>query len=169
MAHHAALDLRDLWRSGHRIEKRAAQETVLDHVAHRAFLDLRMVEFQHEGRRPLSRAPVGDLDLEDRLRMPGDRSPDTKRLQEPLGREGERVAPPVEAGFLPQAGRRRVHQHDREPAEARARASEVPFSPPPAMRTSASTVMLRNMRWARPLSMRHRGGSLNAAWEGRRR
>jgi hypothetical protein len=34
--------------AANRVEKRAAQEPVLDHVAHRAFLDLGVIELEHE-------------------------------------------------------------------------------------------------------------------------
>ena len=42
----------------HRVQQRAAQVAVLDHVTHRAFLDLGVIEMHEKGCRPLARAPV---------------------------------------------------------------------------------------------------------------
>ena len=112
---HRALDLRDERRGREGVEKGAAEEAILHHVAHRAFLDLGMVEFEHEGRWAFARAPVRHLDLEDRLGVSGDPAPDAQHLEEPLRGEGERIAAAVELPFA-RARRGGVHDGDRQPA-----------------------------------------------------
>ena len=94
-----AFDLGDEGGGRDGVEEGAAEEAVLHHVAHGAFLDFGVVEFEDEGGRAFARASVGHLDLEDGLRVRGDLGPDAEDLEEPLGGEGEGVAAAIEFAF----------------------------------------------------------------------
>ena len=55
--------------AGHRVKEGGVQVTILDHEAHRAFLDLGGVEVEDEaGQRRSPATAVAGLDLQDRLR-----------------------------------------------------------------------------------------------------
>ena len=71
-----------------------------------------MIEFEHEGRRPFPGPPVGDLDLEDRLRGPGDRGPDAEDGKKPLGGQRQRIAPAVESRIGPKRSGLGVDEDD---------------------------------------------------------
>jgi hypothetical protein len=107
----------------HRVDQGAAEVAILQHVAHRAFLDLGMVEMQEVRRGPFARAPVGGLDLEDRLGVVLEPVPQAERVQHPDGGQRQRVGAPVEVracpGFLGQGvdddgGQARLRQRDGE-------------------------------------------------------
>ena len=108
--HGPARDAGDGGVFAHRIQKGTAQESVLEHVPHRAFLDLGMVELQPEGRgRAFARAPVADPDLVDRLRAVCDAIPHADIAQQPDRRDGERIGTPVEPGVAAHGFAERVH------------------------------------------------------------
>ena len=73
----------------HRVEEGRVEEAVLQHEAHRAFLDLGGVEVQEERRGALARAAVAGLDLQDRLRLVGHARP---RRRWPLSSRFEAMA-----------------------------------------------------------------------------
>jgi hypothetical protein len=92
----------------HGAQKRAAEETVLEHVAHRAFLDLGMVEVEVERARPFARAAVGGLDLEDGLRVALERVPEAERVEHPDRGQRQRVGAAVEGVVRARLGRERI-------------------------------------------------------------
>ena len=113
--HAGARQLGDPCVFPHRIQERAPQVPVFDHIAHRAFLDLGMVEMHQEGRRPFARAPVGHLDFQHRLGVIRDPVPDADGRQKPLRRQRQRVGPPVEAVVAARVLVQRVDHGHAEP------------------------------------------------------
>ncbi len=98
-------------------EKGAAQETILEHVAHRPLVDLGVIELEHEGREiALARAPVRHLDLENRLGIGRHLRPHADRRQKPLGGERHRIAPPVEALLGKRRAAQRIDKRHPQPA-----------------------------------------------------
>ena len=65
---------------GHRGQQGGVKRAVLDHEAHRAFLDLGGVELKEKGRGAFAGAPVAGLDLKDRLDAARDPVPDANGL-----------------------------------------------------------------------------------------
>jgi hypothetical protein len=93
-----------------RRQQRRPQVAVLDHEAHRAFLDLGMVEAQRQRRGPLARPSVRYPDAEDRLHLPGKPRPDPRRGEQPLRRNRQCIGAPVETGTRLTHRRHRVGQ-----------------------------------------------------------
>jgi hypothetical protein len=108
----------------HRVDQGAAEVAILQHLAHRAFLDLGMVEMEEVRPRPFARAPVGGLDLEDRLGVVGEVFPQAERVQHPHGGQRQRVGAPVEVRACPGFLGERV-DHDGGQAGLRQRDGEA--------------------------------------------
>ena len=128
--------------------QRRPQVAVLEDVAHRALVDLVLVEVQEQPRRPLAGAAVADLDLLDRLRPLGRaRAQSPSAAEHPPRAERQRIGAPVEVRRrLRRRGCRRRARCSTSPPCASASASTGPFSPPPTIRTSQSLAMARQYR-----------------------
>ena len=71
---------------------------VFDHVAHRAFLDLGVVEMHEKRRGPFAGTPVCYLDLEHRLGIFCHGVPHADTVQQPRRGQRQGIGPPVETG-----------------------------------------------------------------------
>ena len=106
-----------------------AQKPVFDHMPHRAFLDLGMVEFQHHRRWAFTGAPVADLDLQNRLGLCGDQRPDPKRLQQPLRGHRQGITATVEIGGGPGIGRQWIDDGDADADTGQGQSHRRPVQP----------------------------------------
>ena len=79
-----AIQQRHTIRFAHLVQQGTAQVPVLDHVAHRAFFDLAMVEMHEERRRAMPGMTVGHLDVQHRLCVPGKPVPQSYAFQQSL-------------------------------------------------------------------------------------
>ena len=85
---------------------------VLYHVAHRAFLNLGMVEMHEEGRWPLARAAIRNLDLKNVLAVVCYGVPNANSIKQSLRGQRHRVAAPVKGRVLADLFRERVDHGD---------------------------------------------------------
>ena len=91
---------RDRRIGGRRLQQRAAQMAVFDHLAHRAFFDLGMIEMHEHGRGAGAGTPIGDLDLKHRLGVIRDVGPDADAFHQPDRGQRQRIGAPIKGGVL---------------------------------------------------------------------
>ncbi len=94
----------------HGFQQRIAQIAVLQKMAHRALVYLRVVEMEEEGRGTFPRAAITDADIEDGLGVLLHALPDAQRLQHSTCAVGKRIGAAIEARVAKGLQRSAIHQ-----------------------------------------------------------
>ena len=111
-----AFDLGDLGLAIQSGQKRLPEIAVLDHVAHRAFVNFAVAKFQHKRRGAFARFAVRDLHVQNLLRMSGHFGPNPDGLQKPLRGQGQSIAAAIKGITGACRLRQRVNQTHAQPS-----------------------------------------------------
>ena len=110
----------------HRIQQRAPQVSVFQHMPHGAFLDLGTVKVQTQKHLRVTRTTVTDLDLVHWLRVALQPVPQPQRRQHPHGSQGQGVRTPVEIVATPRACCACIHHSARQTGPRRRQSQHRP-------------------------------------------
>jgi len=106
--------MRDIRRSGHRLEECTAQVSVFDHIPHRAFFDFRMIKMHHPRAWPFTGPPICHFDFAHGLRLRVDGGPHTDAAQKPHGCKRKRVGAAIKGRVFACIQRERIDDRDGE-------------------------------------------------------